>query len=41
MVSLLKIYLNICILQNTASSKIEKSDVQIIWEKGVRVAEDM
>jgi hypothetical protein len=38
---LLKIYLNICILQNPANSKIEKGEVQIIWEKGVRVAEDV
>jgi hypothetical protein len=35
------IFINICILQNPASSKIENAEVQIIWGKGVRVAEDM
>jgi hypothetical protein len=28
------------ILQNPANSKIEEGKVQIIWVKGVRVAED-
>jgi len=31
----------ICILQNPANIKIEKGEVQIIWENGVRVAENM